>query len=467
MKALYIHIPFCVRKCSYCDFYSLPDRQSAMSSYVQALLQEAVSFPLSQRGIKGDLPSPSFLRRDLKGELAFQTLYLGGGTPSLLGPQNLQILITGLYVLSVSSPLMGEDKGEGVQKKGSGFEPDRPNQSRQNNSAKNLVTLVPSPLTGYSTERSECREGQDEGVPQKGEKLKGEGLQLAESTLEANPESATQSFLQTAKNLGFNRLSFGVQSLADNELQSIGRIHTAAQSISAVKLAQKLGFYNISVDLIIGLPGQTWHSLCNSLETLTDLGIPHLSVYCLSLETGTPLALNPPPNLPSDDAQAELFAQARAFLLAQGFVHYEISNFARPGFECRHNLNYWRGGEYLGLGPAAASHLDGKRFKNKNDLDAYLTNPTGQIEYVEELAPANKAAEEAMLRLRLLEEGLNADELTAKFGPANTSAIIARLDKMVQEELLLQTGSTYRLSPAHILTSNPIFSRVLTNESSP
>jgi oxygen-independent coproporphyrinogen-3 oxidase len=173
------------------------------------------------------------------------------------------------------------------------------------------------------------------------------------------------------------------------------------------------------------------------------------------------LALNPPNNLPSDDFQAELYEKARAFLIAAGFVHYEISNYARPGFECLHNLNYWRGGEYLGLGPAAASHLDGKRFKNNNDLDAYLQNPTGQVEYVETLSPKEKAAEEAMLRLRLLEEGLNTDELSAKFNPANTSDIILRLDKMTQEQLLLQTGSTYRLSPAHVLTSNSVFSRVI------
>jgi oxygen-independent coproporphyrinogen III oxidase len=398
MKGLYIHIPFCVRKCSYCDFYSLPNRQSSLADYVQVLLREAHEY------------SPSLLRRDLKGELAFQTLYVGGGTPSLLGPKNLQTLITGLSRL-VSSPSRGEDEGEGVQKKGAG--------------------------------------------------PKGEGLHLVESTLEVNPESATPEFLQTAKNLGFNRLSFGVQSLSDAELLSVGRIHSAAQAVAAIKLAQKTGFQNISADLIIGLPGQTWHSLHNSLEALTALGLPHLSVYCLSLENGTPLALNPPNDLPSDDFQAELYEKTRTFLTGAGFVHYEISNYARPGFECKHNLNYWRGGEYLGLGPAAASHLDGKRFKNNNDLDAYLQNPTGQVEYVETLSPKSKAAEEAMLRLRLLEEGLNTDELTPKFGPANTAEIIARLDKMAREGLLLKTGVTYRLEPAYILTSNSIFSRVL------
>jgi oxygen-independent coproporphyrinogen-3 oxidase len=484
LKGLYIHIPFCVRKCSYCDFYSLPNRQSAIADYIQAVLHEACEY------------SPSLLRRDLKGELksgvnpshfpkntsskllsnetgesrvrgdsnpSFQTLYLGGGTPSLLGPQNLQTLISGLSgvfnftVLSV----------------GSGFEPDRPNKQNQN-----ISPLAPGGRElergGYQIINPHCSsplEGEDSGCrPQAGSTAlqrtyegfpKTKPLSLLESTLEVNPESATPEFLQTAKTLGFNRLSFGVQSLSDAELCNVGRIHTAAQAVAAIKLAQKTGFQNISADLIIGLPGQTWQSLHKSLEALTALGLPHLSVYCLSLENGTPLALNPPNNLPSDDFQAELYEKTRTFLTAAGFVHYEISNYARPGFECLHNLNYWRGGEYLGLGPAAASHLDGKRFKNNNDLNAYLQNPNGQVEYVETLGPKEKAAEEAMLRLRLLEEGLNTDELTAKFGPANTSDIILRLDKMTQEGLLLQTGVTYRLEPAHILTSNSIFSRVI------
>ena len=282
-----------------------------------------------------------------------------------------------------------------------------------------------------------------------------------ESTIEVNPESATPEFLQTAKNLGFNRVSFGVQSLSDNELKSVGRIHTAAQAIAAIKLAQKLDFKAISADLIIGLPGQTWTSLHKSLETLVGMGIQHLSVYCLSLEAGTFLANNPPADLPSDDLQAKLFEETRKYLNLCGYAHYEISNFALKGYECLHNLNYWRGGEYLGLGPAAASHLDGKRFKNYANLDAYLENPTGQMEYMEELSAKDKAAEEAMLRLRLLEEGLDTDELASKFGEENVKEIIGRLEEMVQEGLLINEGSRYRLQPSRILTSNPIFARVI------
>jgi oxygen-independent coproporphyrinogen-3 oxidase len=126
-----------------------------------------------------------------------------------------------------------------------------------------------------------------------------------------------------------------------------------------------------------------------------------------------------------------------------------------------HNLNSWRGGEYLGLGPAAASHLDGKRFRNKSNLDAYLNNPTEQIEYVEELGKKEKAAEEAMLRLRLLEEGLDTIELAAKFGMENVLELTGRLEKLASEGLLIKNGSNYRLTPSRIMTSNPIFTRVL------
>ena len=443
MKGLYIHIPFCVRKCSYCDFYSLPGRTDTIASYVQAVLLEAHAY------------SPSFLRRDLKGELSstyapFQTLYIGGGTPSLLGSQNLTTLITSLtksFPLPCHSERSEESSSPNChcvpspEHAGSGFQPDRPNPIAQDESRQTSLLSKENLRENYF-------------------KVSSGGI-LTESTIELNPESVTPEFLQTVKQLGFNRLSFGIQSLNDKELQSVGRIHTAIQAIEAIKLAQKLNFPSISADLIIGLPGQTGTSLYKSLETLVAMGIQHLSVYCLSLETGTPLANNPPPDLPSDDMQAQLFEETRTFLKSRGFTHYEISNFALPGYECLHNLNYWRGGEYLGLGPAAASHLNGKRFKNRANLDAYLQNPSGQIEDVEKLSPQDKAAEEAMLRLRLLEEGLNTDELTAKFEPANTAGIIRHLNKMVTEGLLIHQGSQYRLTPSRILTSNPIFARVL------
>jgi oxygen-independent coproporphyrinogen-3 oxidase len=198
-----------------------------------------------------------------------------------------------------------------------------------------------------------------------------------------------------------------------------------------------------------------------TLETLIAQNIQHLSLYCLSLEPHTPLAARPPPDLPSDDNQAELYENACTLLDQRGFSHYEISNFCLPGFECQHNLNYWRGGEYLGLGPAAASHLSGKRFKNCADLDAYLQNPTGQIEEIEELHAREKAGEEAMLRLRLLQEGLDTDELVQRFEDENILGLISRLNQLVKERKLVRNGSNYRLTPSCALVSNSILAEVL------
>ena len=494
MRGLYVHIPFCVSKCSYCDFYSLPARQDMVESYLHAVLLEAESYTdchsesfrrraknlvppttssnellsheMGESRVRGD----SLLRhsdvtkseKNLVSGPTFQTLYIGGGTPSLLGPKNLTTLITGLPCHSERSEESSSPNSHcapSAKDVGSGF-------GSLSNFARNgeiLSTAAemydrPNPIAQDESGQTSllCKERLRENYF----KVSSGGT-LIESTIELNPESATPEFLQTVKNLGFTRLSFGVQSLNDNELKSVGRIHTAKQAVTAIKLAQKLEFKAISADLIIGLPGQTSASLRKSLETLVELGIQHLSVYCLSLEANTPLANNPPPDLPTDDMQATLFEETRNYLITRGFAHYEISNFALPGYQCLHNLNYWRGGEYLGLGPAAASHLDGKRFKNSANLDAYLQNPIGQIEDIEELSAKDKAAEEAMLRLRLLEEGLDADVLTERFGQENAHDIFTRLDKMVQECLLIHEGSKYRLTPSRILTSNPIFARVL------
>lgn len=366
MRGLYVHIPFCVSKCTYCDFYSLPAQIEFIYPYIEAVLREG--------GIHTGL--------------SFHTLYLGGGTPSLLGARGLRNLLDGLC------------------------------------QAFNLSGLV-------------------------------------EATMEVNPESTTLALLETARDMGINRVSIGVQSLSDYELGRVGRIHTAAQAIKAVEQAKKVGFSTTSADVIIGLPGQKGKTLSKTLEVLGGLGIEHLSLYCLSLEPGAPLSLNPPDDLPSDDRQAKLFHQASSFLNRHGFAHYEISNFALQGHECLHNINYWRGGEYLGLGPSAASHLYSRRFKNRADFDAYLNDPTDLMEEVEELGRKEKAAEEAMLRLRLLLEGLDISRLTRRFGYENVEAIVSSLDKMVEEGLLNRDGSSYRLAPSRVLTSNPIFARVL------
>ena len=426
MRGLYVHVPFCVSKCDYCDFYSLANRLDLVPPYVDAVLTEA---------------------RTHAG-LSFETLYLGGGTPSLLGAASLRRLVEGL---------------------------------------KRVFDLSP----------------------------------IVEATIEVNPESASEDLLRSAMDLGFSRVSVGVQSLSDYELQSVGRVHAAAQAVEAVSRAVGMGFKDVSTDIIVGLPGQTLNGashpslnpgclkrvqgqvpaeglvvdspqdegvspnfqisphdwgprglkaslatgsvgpLTRTLERLVSLGVNHLSVYCLSLEHGTPLAMNPPDDMPSDDEQAGLFEEARCVLEERGFIHYEISNFCLPGRECRHNLNYWRGGDYLGLGPAAASHLGGRRWKNRADLPAYLRSPSGVVDEVEELGLKEKAAEEAMLRLRLLVEGLAADEMVRRFSEDGTQELFSRLNGLVSQGLLTCDASVYRLARSQVLMSNPILSKVL------
>jgi oxygen-independent coproporphyrinogen III oxidase len=226
-------------------------------------------------------------------------------------------------------------------------------------------------------------------------------------------------------------------------------------------LAQEHGFKYLSADVILGLPGQDWPSLKFTLDTLTGLSVRHLSLYCLAVEPETPLALNLPADLPSDDQQAELYDLAVALLREKGFRHYEISNFTRPGDECRHNLNYWRGGEYLGLGPAAASHLNGRRFKNPADLPAYLENPADQVGEEEDLGAADKAAEEAVLRLRLLTEGLDIQPLAQKFGDGNVAGLVARLNKLAAARSLSRRRTVYRLKPAQALVCNPVLTELV------
>jgi len=434
VNGLYVHVPFCVSKCDYCDFYSLANRLDLVPAYVDAVLKEAQAHA----------------------GLSFETLYLGGGTPSLLGVASLRRLVEGL---------------------------------------KRAFDLSP----------------------------------IVEATIEVNPESASEDLLRSAMDLGFGRVSVGVQSLSDHELRSAGRVHTASQAVEAVSRAVGMGFKDVSTDIIVGLPGQTLNGashpslnpgclkrvrgqvpaeglvvdspqdegvspnfrslpnppqadasggvgprglkaslatgsvgpLTRTLERLVSLGVNHLSVYCLSLEHGTPLAMNPPDDMPSDDEQAGLFEEARCVLEERGFIHYEISNFCLPGRECRHNLNYWRGGEYLGLGPAAASHLGGRRWKNRADLPAYLRSPSGVVDEVEELGLKEKAAEEAMLRLRLLVEGLAADEMVRRFSEDGTQELFSRLNGLVSQGLLTCDASVYRLARSQVLMSNPIFSKVL------
>lgn len=273
----------------------------------------------------------------------------------------------------------------------------------------------------------------------------------AEITTEANPESARDvDALRTLRRAGFNRVSLGMQSADDQELRALGRIHTAADTAAAVDAARRAGFDNLSLDLIYGLPGQTRERWRANLAAAVALAPEHLSCYGLKAEPGTPLyARRHSASLPDDDAQADMYLDTVAFLAGRGYAQYEISNFARSGYESRHNLKYWTLGEYLGFGPGAHSDFGGRRFAVARDLDAFLRGDTAYSEDTP-IAPEERAAERVMLGLRLT-RGLQAEEL---------AGAEAALEACAAHGLAERVENRWHLTPRGFLVSNAIILRV-------
>ncbi|MGA2090921.1 MAG: radical SAM family heme chaperone HemW, partial [Endomicrobiales bacterium] len=274
MTGLYIHIPFCRSKCAYCDFSSIPLKADVPQSYIDALGAEMKRY----RG------------RELK------TVYLGGGTPSLLSPAQIR------------------DLGERI-----------------------TDTFNTSSVT--------------------------------EMTCEVNPESLTAEKISALQDIGVNRISMGLQSTDDTSLQWLGRIHSVRDFEIAYRVARDAGFTNIGIDLIYGLPGQTPDAWARVLQTAIEYQPDHMSLYALSIENGTPLAQQR--ISVDDDSQADMYQWAGTFLADNGLTHYEISNWATPGCQSLHNLNYWLGGHYIGIGAAAASCDGLRRWVNDRDSARY------------------------------------------------------------------------------------------------
>ncbi|MBC8206135.1 MAG: radical SAM family heme chaperone HemW [Kiritimatiellales bacterium] len=304
MSGLYIHIPFCVRKCDYCAFYSeVSNDRKKQAQFFQALEKELNSLP------------PDF---------SPETIFIGGGTPTAPDFQTLAEFF----------PIFGK------------FNPQ-------------------------------------------------------EFSVEANPGTVDEAKLSLLRKSGLNRLSIGVQSFDFQCLETLGRIHSAEQAETAFRMARAAGFDNISIDLMFGTPGQTLAMLDADLTRALELGPEHIAIYNLMYEEGTPLAERNPVRL-DEELEREMYDHIRKRLADAGFVHYEISNFAKPGFECRHNLLYWTGGEYIGCGPAAHSHWQGTRWANVSDLDDYCTNGPRR-EFEETLDSDAKERETLVMGLRLLD----------------------------------------------------------------
>ena len=286
----------------------------------------------------------------------------------------------------------------------------------------------------------------------------------AEITLEANPDSAGDwKMMRALRKAGFDRVSLGMQSGCDAELREIGRIHTAAETEQAVAACRKAGFENLSLDLIYGLPHQTLERWQENLSAAVALGPDHLSCYGLKVEEGTPLfARQETAGLPDDEAQADFYLYAVDYLARQGYQQYEISNFAKPGRESRHNLKYWQLKEYAGFGPGAHSDLGGLRYAYDRSLDAYITGVKSRAPVFSEsdrIPPADRDAEWLMLGLRTA-CGLDPRDYENRFR-RRFAPFLPFLRQCAEAGYAVETEGRWRLTPRGFLLSNQIIGQML------
>ena len=286
----------------------------------------------------------------------------------------------------------------------------------------------------------------------------------AEITFEANPDSVTPLLLHKLRSEGFNRVSLGIQCDDDAILKTIGRPHTYAQAVKAVKMIRRAGFRNVSVDLMYGLPGQTLEMWEKTVNHVLHLDPDHISCYGLKVEEGTPLyAYQDQYNLPDDDLQADMYLAMVDILRRKGYRQYEISNFAKREMASKHNLKYWNGGEYLGFGPAASSDFAGKRFTIIRDLPGYIhgIHSGGQVmDDMQEIPSRERAGEYLMLRLRTT-AGISREEYERKY-LLNFEPLVEVLDRACLRNLAMSNGKGgYRLTPEGFLLSNSVISDLL------
>ncbi len=379
---VYCHVPFCKRRCAYCDFYVEIRPLEIRRRTVRAILAEAES-------AAGEIPGG-----------VCESLYIGGGTPSHLGGDLATALASGLRARLPFDP-------------------------------------------------------------------------AAEITMEANPESLDRPLLDAIRAAGVNRLSIGVQSLDDASLAALGRAHDARGAREAVRLAREAGFENLSCDLIYGLPAapgaeqredSRWR---RSLEETIGLGPDHISCYLLTLEDHVPLARHLASGsgglLPGEEQARAAYETAVRALEDAGYGHYEISNWSRRGFECRHNLGVWRGGYYLGLGPGAHGHLPGRRTANRRDLEGYIASlERGDPPRREEIPTDERSASEESVMLGLrLRDGVAWADLGQRFDPVRLARIRERIAPLAPAGLIEDDGVRLRLGREGLFVSNAIVAEIL------
>lgn len=372
---VYIHIPFCRQKCSYCDFLSWSQREGSVPAYVESLVREIG------------------LYRGVLANRQVSTVFFGGGTPSLLSGAEVSTILKAITTVSNLS---------------------------------------------------------DE----------------AEISLEANPETLWEEKIQQYAAAGVNRLSIGLQSTHPHLLQSIGRMHSVEDFYKSVDWSRKAGIRNINGDLIFGIPGQRLEDWKESLRELVKFKLPHLSCYGLTYESGTPLASQMEDGLVTpveEDLEWMMFRHGIEWLETRGYTHYEISNYALPGYECRHNINYWENGEYIGLGVGAHGFYDESRKENVTSLkDYYKRTSENEKPIVKEHRVSNNASisETCFLGLRMM-KGISVENFQRRYGLSLWEAYPEELPRLIEGGLLEYAGGYLRLTERGIDLSNLVFEALM------
>ena len=371
---LYLHMPFCVRKCAYCDFLSFPSGAKTQRMYAKRLMEDI--------GVMGKR----------YGEIPVETIFIGGGTPSV------------------------PDSGLIVE------------------------------IMEHVRHAFHVADG-------------------AEISMEANPGTVTREKLTDYRKAGINRLSFGLQSANDRELKLLGRIHTWAEFLESFTLARECGFANLNIDLMSALPGQTCESWKETLSRVTDLDPEHISAYSLIIEEGTPFGERYGSEegrklLPDEDSEREMYHETKRFLKDCGYERYEISNYAKPGRECRHNIGYWTGVPYLGLGLGASSYLDGCRFTVNPDMKQYLEEKPGMFVDIEKLTKKDMEEEFFYVGLRMT-AGVSLSEFERRFGISAKEVYPGLMETFVKEKAARFEGDRFVLTDYGLDVSNYIMAQFL------
>lgn len=360
-KGIYIHIPFCATKCPYCDFYSMRGSEEKKDLYLNAL--------------NGEIESAENIVAD--------TIYLGGGTPSVFGKERLKKLII---------------------------------------KAKEKFCFTDG-----------------------------------EITVEINPSSCDEELIKVLASVGVNRISMGLQSAIDDERKFLGRLSSGEKIRSDIALCKKYGIDNISLDVMLGIPQQTPESLEKTLSFVVGCDVKHISTYILKIEEKTLFHRRQHElPLPDEDTVCDMYEAVGNYLEKSGFHQYEISNFSKPGYESKHNLKYWNCEEYLGLGPAAHSFLNGKRFYHTRNFDDYLKKPSSYISD----GDGGSFSEFAMLKLRLT-EGITRKEVAEKFCEENFENLLKKSQKFIDMKLMKSDGNFLYFTKQGFLLSNTILSEII------